>query len=172
MHPYPIYPYRKVGGLKDILIEAVFRIYTANNSKRNCMWPGADCRNKDRRVKIIEERKYGRRYRLPTDKIFIIEYNVCKARGQLVNTKQRNKNIIFLQVMLCDYFQFSHRKRKKHCNQLYIYCERSEASSQSEPRFTKARELLFNVWGLEQAVSRKLSIFDIWCIEEKMFVFT
>ena len=50
--------------------------------------------------------------------------------------------------------------------------ERSEASSQSEPLFAKARELLFNVWGLEQAVSRKLSIFDIWCIEEKVFVFT
>ena len=50
--------------------------------------------------------------------------------------------------------------------------ERSEAISQSEPRFAKARELLFNVWGLEQAVSRKLSIFDIWCIEEKVFVFT
>ena len=50
--------------------------------------------------------------------------------------------------------------------------ERSEASSQSEPRFAKARELLFNVWGLEQGVSQKLSIFDIWCIEEKVFVFT
>ena len=50
--------------------------------------------------------------------------------------------------------------------------ERSEASSQSEPRFAKARELLFNVWGLEQEVSQKLSIFDIWCIEEKVFVFT
>ena len=46
------------------------------------------------------------------------------------------------------------------------------ASSQSEPRFAKARELLFNVWGLEQEVSQKLSIFDIWCIEEKVFVFT
>jgi len=50
--------------------------------------------------------------------------------------------------------------------------ERSEASSQSEPRFAKARELLFNVWGLEQAVSRKLSIVDMWCVEEKVFVFT
>ena len=56
----------------------------------------------------------------------------------------------------------------------YVYATviASEASSQSEPHFAKARELLFNVWGLEQAVSRKLSIFDIWCIEEKVFVFT
>ena len=50
--------------------------------------------------------------------------------------------------------------------------ERSEASSQSKPRFAKARELLFHVLGLEQEVSQKLSIFDIWCIEEKVFVFT
>ena len=60
-------------------------------------------------------------------------------------------------------------------NTLYMFAseaERSEASSQSEPRFAKARELLFSVWGLEQEVSQKLSIFDIWCIEEKVFVFT
>ena len=32
--------------------------------------------------------------------------------------------------------------------------ERSEASSQSKPRFAKARELLFQVLGLEQEVSQ------------------
>ena len=40
-------------------------------------------------------------------------------------------------------------------------CEQKEASSQSELRFAKARELLFSVWGLEQEVTQKLSIFDI-----------
>ena len=48
-----------------------------------------------------------------------------------------------------------------------INCELAERTSIRE-----ARELLFNIWGLEQGVSRKLSIFDIWCIEQKMFVFT
>ena len=46
---------------------------------------------------------------------------------------------------------------------MYIFhCELAERTSIRE-----ARELLFNVWGLEQGVSRKLSIFDIWCIEQK-----
>ena len=44
--------------------------------------------------------------------------------------------------------------------------ERSEASSQSEPRFAKARELL-SMLVLEQGVSRKLSIFDTWCKNKK-----
>jgi len=48
--------------------------------------------------------------------------------------------------------------------------KRGELAERSSIR--GARELLFNVWGLEQGVSRKLSIFDIWCIEQKMFVFT
>ena len=48
-----------------------------------------------------------------------------------------------------------------------INCELAEQTSIRE-----ARELLFNVSGLEQEVSQKLSIFDTWCIEEKVFVFT
>ena len=55
------------------------------------------------------------------------------------------------------------------------YCERSRAKRGELAERTSLREaseLLFNVWGLEQGVSQKLSIFDIWCIEEKMFVFT
>ena len=51
--------------------------------------------------------------------------------------------------------------------ELVIYCELAERTSIRE-----ANELLFNVLVLEQGVSQKLSIFDIWCIEQKMFVFT
>ena len=61
------------------------------------------------------------------------------------------------------------------CNMNYYNCERSRAKrGENEERTSirEARELLFNVLGLEQGVSRKLSIFDIWCIEQKMFVFT
>ena len=42
----------------------------------------------------------------------------------------------------------------------------SEASSKSEPRFAKARELQ-SMLVLEQGVSRKLSIFDTWCKNKK-----
>ena len=50
---------------------------------------------------------------------------------------------------------------------MITYCELAERTSIRE-----ARELLFNIWGLERRLSRKLSIFDIWCVEQKMFVFT
>ena len=52
----------------------------------------------------------------------------------------------------------------------FLRAKRGELAERTSIR--EARELLFNVWGLEQGVSRKLSIFDIWCIEQKMFVFT
>ena len=55
------------------------------------------------------------------------------------------------------------------------HCERSRAKRGELAERTsirEANELLFNVLVLEQGVSRKLSIFDIWCIEQKMFVFT
>ena len=84
----------------------------------------------------------------------LVEYICDKFSSICVNNYARNKILKKVQVFFAS------------------EAERSEASSQSKPRFAKARELLFNVWGLEQAVSRKLSIFDIWCIEEKVFVFT
>ena len=47
-----------------------------------------------------------------------------------------------------------------------INCELVERTSIRE-----ARELLFNVWVVEQGLSRKLSIFDTWCIETKNVCF-
>ena len=79
-------------------------------------------------------------------------------------------NVLLLLVALKTWaLESAYRRKNKY---MAMGVERSEASSQSVPRFAKARELLFIVWGLEQEVSQKLSIFDIWCIEEKVFVFT
>ena len=50
--------------------------------------------------------------------------------------------------------------------------ERSEASSQSEDSLRKARELSVGIGKKNKRISRKRSVFDMWCIEQKMFVST
>ena len=46
------------------------------------------------------------------------------------------------------------------------YCELAQGSLDS-----RKRESSCTMWGLELEVSRKLSIFDIWCLEQKNFCF-
>ena len=54
-----------------------------------------------------------------------------------------------------------------------FFWEESEASLQSEEFLRKARKLLYRYMGKQNNwISRKQSVFDIWCIEQKMFVFT
>ena len=69
--------------------------------------------------------------------------------------------------------KFFHKDIIKYFLYLHIIAseaERSEASPQSEDSLRKAREPSVGIGEKNKRISRKRSIFDMWCIEQKMFV--
>ena len=80
--------------------------------------------------------------------------------------------IICLKRLVFEICAIKLKYRKQHI----LHCERSRAKRGELAELAslrKARELLYRYMGKQNnRISRKLRIFDLWCIEQEVFVFT